>query len=80
MGKQKPVKASEVETETELSEDELEAQQRKSRLRGRLAKRAVLRKVGAMGPGSDTNAGRIEDRLARTNAQQMAEFRKREGK
>lgn len=78
MAKAKPVKASAVTPKTDKTKDELRRQQVQESVKGRLAKRSALRKMGATGLGSPANIGDIDRRLKGRDQQQMDRFR--EGK
>lgn len=73
-----PRRASSVENETKLTEEQLAAQKRRREVQARIAKRTALKKAGADIPTSSPDLhAKLEDSAGRIAKQQMENWRKK---
>lgn len=74
-----PMKASQVETEDDRTQEEIDRERRRAAVQARLAKRRAMVGAGADVADSDsTLAGQLERGLATRVSRQTADFRKRQ--
>jgi hypothetical protein len=73
-----PRKASQVQAQTKLTEEELSQQRTRREVQGRIARRTALKKAGADVPTSSPDlAARLEDSLRRIDRKVTEESRTR---